>query len=64
MAKVSAGEVQKYLKGVEYPARKEDLVNKAQEEGAPKEVIDEINRMPGNEFNSPADLMKGYGGME
>lgn len=64
MANVSAAEVQKFLKGVDYPARKEDLVSKAREEGAPKEVIDEINRMPGNEFNSPSDLMKGYEGMD
>jgi Protein of unknown function (DUF2795) len=32
-------ELQKYLKGVEYPASRDDLVNVAQSNGAPSEIV-------------------------
>jgi len=49
-----------YLKGIDYPAKKDDLVQYAKKNGAESEVIDE-NRMPEQEYGNMADVMKGYG---
>jgi hypothetical protein len=54
-------ELQKHLKGVDYPASKENLIAAAQENGAPREVLDVLRRLPGDEFDSPADVMKAFG---
>ena len=35
-----------YLKRIDYPAKKDDLVQYAKKNGAESEVIDVINRMP------------------
>ena len=48
------------MKGIDYPAKKDDLVQYAKKNGAESEVIDE-NRMPEQEYGNMADVMKGYG---
>ncbi len=57
----SPANVQKYLKGVEYPSNKEDLVRQARGNGAPEEVIDTIEGFEDDEFGGPQDVMKAYG---
>ncbi|HOS28952.1 MAG TPA: DUF2795 domain-containing protein [Desulfomonilia bacterium] len=57
----SAAELEKYLKGVDYPASKSDLVSKAKANGAPSEVIDMINSLSQDQFNSPIDVSKAFG---
>lgn len=59
--KGSAAELEKYLKGVDYPASKSDLLSKAKANGAPSEVIDMINGLPADNFNSPVDVAKAFG---
>lgn len=59
---VSANEVQKYLKGVDYPARKDDLVMTAKDNGAPDEVVSAIQSMPDEEYIGPQDVSKSMGG--
>ena len=49
-----------YLKGIDNPAKKDDLVQHAKKNGAESEVID-VNRMPEQEYGNIADVMKGYG---
>lgn len=49
-----------YLKGIDYPAKKDDLVQHAKKNGAESEVID-VNRTPEQEYGNIADVMKGYG---
>jgi len=58
MRDVNPREVEKHLKGVQYPAKKEDLVNQAKKEGAGKDVIDALQHMPGQTFNRPTDVTK------
>ena len=48
------------MKGIDYPAKKDDLVQHAKKNGAESEVID-VNRMPEQEYGNIADVMKGYG---
>jgi hypothetical protein len=50
--------VEKYLSGIDYPARKKDLVSKAKANNAGKDVIDTINSLPDQTFNSPIDVSK------
>lgn len=59
--KGSAAELEKYLKGVDYPASKSDLLSKAKSNGAPSEVIDMINSLSEDRFNSPIDVSKAFG---
>jgi Protein of unknown function (DUF2795) len=57
----SPSNVQKYLKGQDYPARKEELIRTAQKNKAPSEVMEVIKRLPEDEFGGPQDVMKAYG---
>lgn len=56
----SPANVQKFLKGQDYPARKNDLVQTARSNHAPHEVIETIQGLPDDEFAGPQDVMKGY----
>ena len=51
-------EVEKYLKGVDYPATKQDLIDAASDNDAPDEVMDALNRIADKEYDSPADVSK------
>jgi hypothetical protein len=53
--------VQTYLKGIDYPAQKEDLVRKARDNGAPQDVMDILRQLPGEQCAGPQDVMKAYG---
>lgn len=57
----SPSNVEKFLKGVNYPAKKEDLVQTAKSNGAPSEVMDVIKQLPASQFGGPQDVMKAYG---
>jgi hypothetical protein len=53
MADFNPIEVQKHLKGVDYPASKDELVSHAESSGAPKEVVDELRSMDKDSFDGP-----------
>jgi hypothetical protein len=57
----SAAELEKYLKGVDYPASKDVLLQKARSNGAPDEIIQIIQRLHKDKFNSPIDVTKAFG---
>lgn len=62
MAKANPVEMQKHLKGVDYPAGKKDLIKHAKKQGADKEIISLLEKLPDDEeFDSPADLNKTIG---
>ena len=54
----SPTELQKYLKGVDYPASKEDLVSAAEENDAPEEVIDALQDLDGDDFDGPTAVQE------
>lgn len=60
---MSPAAVERYLKGIDFPANKQKLVEQAQTNGAPNEVINTIQQLPRDKFNSPADVAKAYGQM-
>ncbi len=54
-------EVQKALKGMDYPAKKKDLIEKARENDAPKEVMQVLENLPEKEFENAVDVSKEFG---
>jgi hypothetical protein len=58
---VSPVSVAKHLRGIDFPASKDDLLEKARSENAGEEVIHQLERMPDQEYTSMADVMKGFG---
>jgi hypothetical protein len=53
-------EVQKHLKGVEYPTDGESLASAAESNGAPKEIVDRLRGI-GGQVSGPDDVMKRLG---
>ena len=58
MAKLNPIEVQKHLKGMNYPASKDDVVSKAEENGADEELLAQLRGVRKNEFSGPDDVME------
>ena len=54
-------EIEKALKGMNYPASKQDLVQKAKSNNASQDVIKTIEKLPQDQFNSPVDVQKAWG---
>lgn len=54
--KVSAAQLQVYLKGINYPANKQKLIDKAMDNNAPGSVMDFIRRLPDREYRSPIEV--------
>lgn len=57
----SPANVSHHLKGIDFPANKQDLMRQVRENGADRAVIEVIEAMPDGEYQSMADVMKGYG---
>jgi len=64
MAKVSPIELQKHLKGMDYPASKQDLVQHAQKQGADQNIRSILEQLPDEEYETPADVSKAVGELE
>lgn len=64
MAEVNPIQLQKHLKGVDYPTSKEDLVKHAQNQGADKQALSLLQQLPDKEYESPTDVSKAVGEIE
>ena len=51
-------EVQKHLKGMSYPASKDDLVSTAQQNGADENLLEQLRTMGREDFSGPDDVME------
>jgi len=51
-------EVQKSLKGVDYPASKDELATTAERNGADRELVDALRNMSKSSFDGPNAVMK------
>jgi hypothetical protein len=54
-------EVQKHLSGVDYPASKDEIIATAEQNDAPQEIIEALQRMDGDQFGGPDDVMEALG---
>ena len=57
----SPANVSHHLKGIDFPATKQDLMRQARNNGADRAVLEVIEAMPDADYESMADVMKGYG---
>jgi hypothetical protein len=57
-------EIQKHLKGMDYPADKQDLVEHAREQGAPEDILSTLEALPEQQYETPTDVTKAVGEME
>ncbi len=57
-------QLQKFLKGVNYPARKDILVRHAKESGADENVMYTLEKLPDKSYEGPAGIAKEIGKME
>ena len=51
MASETERELRRYLEGVHFAANKEDLVSIAMSNGAPEELIEQLEDLPRSEFS-------------
>ncbi len=58
MAGVFPETVYNYLKGMKYPARKQDLIKQAKKNEAGPDVIDALETLPDEEFNSQNEVIR------
>jgi hypothetical protein len=58
---VNPVQLQKFLGGIDYPADKQTLVQRARDKGADDNVIRTLQNLPGDRFNSPNDVSEAIG---
>lgn len=56
MANLNPIQLQKDLKGVDYPASKDDLLAQAQKNNADQDIIDAIKQLKDSSFEKPTDV--------
>lgn len=64
MADVNPVQVEKFLRGVNYPATRSDLVSYAKQHEADNNVLQTIQNLPYDHFDSPADVSEAIGEIE
>ncbi len=64
MARVNPVQAQKYLKGIDYPVSKQDLIRHADQQGADSELRQTLEQLPDRQYDSPADVSEALGKIE
>ncbi|MGW5558382.1 DUF2795 domain-containing protein [Micromonospora sp. NPDC003944] len=53
---VTGVQLQEYLAGLDYPVSREDLIRWGQENGASTAMLQMLQALPADQFNSPDEL--------
>jgi hypothetical protein len=61
VAKINPIQMQKYFKGVKYPAAKDDLLKMAKQNGADENLTSVLEQLPDDKFETPAAVNKAVG---
>jgi hypothetical protein len=56
----SPADITHYLKGIDFPCNKNDLISHAKQNGAEQSVINLLQNMPERQYMDMADVMKSY----
>jgi hypothetical protein len=56
--KASPAAIEKGVKGISYPASKDDLISQAKTNGAPSDVMEVLSRFEEKDYKSPIDIAK------
>lgn len=62
--KASPAPIEKYLKGIDFPSDKENLVKQAKENKAPEDILHILNQFEDKEYESAIDISKEVGRIE
>lgn len=62
MAHANPIQIQKYLKGVDYPANKSTLIENAKKMGADENICASLEQLPDKNFQTPADVSEAFQG--
>lgn len=54
-------QIQKFLGGLDYPVGKQEIVDKAREEGADQATLETLEHLPDQEYNSPVAISREVG---
>ena len=53
------GNFERYLRGIDFPIGKQELLRRLKQNGAPGVVVDQVGkRLPEGHYRSPQDLIK------
>ncbi len=55
---LDASTLQHYLKGLSFPAQKEEVASTAESNGAPQDLLTQIRNADTDRFNSPEEVMQ------
>jgi hypothetical protein len=64
MAKINPVQVEKLLKGLNYPASKQDVIKYAELHGADENARQALQELPDRTYESPVGISKAVGEME
>jgi hypothetical protein len=62
--KVSAAQIQVYLKGMDYPANREEIIQRAEENNAPENVMKFLRQLPERQYERPNHVQQEFGRMK
>ena len=60
-AKVSAAQFARYMKGISFPASRSEIISIAKSNGAPENVMQFFNRLPGKEYHRANEVEEEFG---
>jgi len=55
---VSPIDIQKALSGMDYPANKDQILRKAEENGADDQVLEALRKIPDRDYDGPSGVSK------
>jgi hypothetical protein len=59
LKKLLPGNFERYLRGIDFPIGKQELLRRLKQNGAPSVVVDQARkRLPEGHYRSPQDLIK------
>lgn len=61
--KVNPIQLQKYLKGIDYPADRERILEAARGNGADEDIISTLEQIADRDYKNPAEISKEIGRM-
>ncbi|MBV9020241.1 MAG: DUF2795 domain-containing protein [Ktedonobacteraceae bacterium] len=61
MAKINPIQIEKFLKGVDYPASKQELIKHAKKHGADQNACDALEQLPDQTYDGPIGVSKAIG---
>ncbi|MGZ7068103.1 MAG: DUF2795 domain-containing protein [Methanobacterium sp.] len=64
MVRVSPAQVEKSIKGIKFPASKQDLILQAESNNASDDVLNILENVPDKQFHSPVEISIAIGKMK